>query len=331
MLNFDADENQPPQVVFLTYISRSGSTFLAQILDSLHEVCVGLETRLDDGWIRGEHVCLHSESEIRAYLNQMEKDAKFRQWGVSSDEIWQRLSMHPPPIYFGDILQAALLEYAGKTSPKVLVHKCGHYISCVSKIRQEIPRAKFIFVDRDPRAIYCSQKRSIDSLTRQPMQSDIVDFALEYKKLQRSLQSVSQDPYVMVVQYEEIIASDPRAIQQKFAQFLEVDSFSVNTSNYYSTIPEAQKHLHRRVESGVPDRTRVSAWKNELPVSEILFLGWALRNWLKAKKYENCKIPIDKIKLTELFALFRHLSRYIYEAHFGRHFRNKMRDCLWKR
>ena len=70
---------EPPQLVFLTYIARSGSTFLAHQLDSLRDVNVSLEAALPDGFVRpAVYVAANREGPMGQSLRQWPRPCKAR-------------------------------------------------------------------------------------------------------------------------------------------------------------------------------------------------------------------------------------------------------------
>jgi len=306
-----------PRIVFLTYVSRSGSTFLAQELDTLEGVRVGIEARFQDGWIRGPNVILNNNEELDRYLETLYADPKFSAWGVSRKSLKKRLAALPFPLRFSDVLLASLQEYIGTPEPEVIVHKCGHYILCVNQIRSELPDALFLFLDRDPRSIYASQKRSRNSLTGEQFQRDIVDFVLQYRLIQSAVDALVSKPYVMSVSYEEIVCGGLKSTLHAIAGFVGVDGNQWKKSNYFNAIPEAQKHLHVNVGRRVPNPSRINAWQDELSVAEKAFLERALSKYLARKGYSRSRTLRMK-RRKDFRELIEFEARYFYE-HVRRH------------
>ncbi|MCI5134334.1 MAG: sulfotransferase, partial [Candidatus Electrothrix sp. AW2] len=202
------------QIVFLTYLNRSGSTYLSAKLSNYKEVRVGLEAHFNDGWIN-PGFSIRTEQDLHSYLDTLYQDVKFQSWKVHRDELFTCLKARAYPLRFSDILLAALSLYQGySVVPQILVHKCGEYYRCIQTIRQELPRAKFIFVNRDPRAVFSSQRRSLDSQTGQPMQKNILHFLFGYLDTLQRLKELEHDPNFLVVQYEELIANEAEVMHE---------------------------------------------------------------------------------------------------------------------
>ncbi len=301
------------QIVFLTYLNRSGSTYLANKLSGYETVKVGIEARFVDGWIR-PGFSIRTEDELQSYLDTLYQDAKFQAWQINRDELVKHLASLPLPLCFSDVLRAALSLYQGHSPEKrIVVHKCGEYYRCVKTIRQELPSAKFIFVNRDPRAVFSSQRRSLDSQTGQPMQKNILHFLFSYLDTLQRLESLQNDPNFLVIQYENLIEHETE-VMAGIEQFFGISSQKENVDQpgYFSSIPSAQQHLHTHVQDGRPRPDRVTGWQQELSVSHLLFLQTVLKRYLLAKGF-----PLYHPKKTGLLTMSHFavlLCLYLYES-----------------
>ncbi|MCI5177841.1 MAG: sulfotransferase [Candidatus Electrothrix sp. AW3_4] len=306
-LGFDWD------IVFLTYLNRSGSTYLSAKLSKYQEVRMGVEARFIDGWIT-HGFFIRTEEELHSYLDTLYLDNKFQSWKIERDELVKRVSALPYPLRFSDILLAALSLYQGRASaPRVLVHKCGEYYRCVQAIRQELPGAKFIFVNRDPRAVFSSQRRSLDSQTGQPMQENILHFLFGYLDTLQRLIELEHDPNFLIVQYEELIANETE-VMHGVENFLELSPVEqqAGKKDYFSSIPQEQRHLHQHVQSGTPCSDRITGWQQELPAPYILLLQTVLKNYLRKKGF-SFYTP-SKVTLSDLGQFMMLFCLYWYEA-----------------
>ena len=274
-----------PQIVFLTYLNRSGSTYLADKLSRCNAVKMGIEARFIDGWIR-PGFSVRTADELNSYLDALYQDAKFQAWQIDRDELAKHLTALSLPLRFSDVLLAALSLYQGCASEKhIFVHKCGEYYRCVQTIRQELPKAKFIFINRDPRAVFSSQRRSLDSQTGQPMQNNVLHFLFGYLDTLRRLEHFQNDPDFLIVKYEDMLADEEKAMAV-IKQFMGVPSKEKQSdisASYFSSIPREQQHLHTHLQDGRPCADRITGWQQELPVSQLLLLQTVLKRYLLAR------------------------------------------------
>ncbi|CAK8724917.1 hypothetical protein KKHLCK_15355 [Candidatus Electrothrix laxa] len=308
-----SDIRQPhAQIVFLTYLNRSGSTYLASKLDGYETVKVGIEARFVDGWII-PGFAVRTVQELHSYIDTLYKDTKFQAWNIQRNELLNLLTDLPLPLCFSDILQAALSLYRGSSSGQhILIHKCGEYYRCVERIRQDLSGAKFIFINRDPRAVFNSQRRSMDSRTGQPMQKSILHFLFGYLDTLQRLEVLQHDPGFLVVQYEELIANEVD-VMRGIKKFLELSPTNqqFDKTDYFASIPQGQRHLHQHVQNGDPCSDRVSGWKQELPVPYILLLQTVLKKYLRKKGFSFYSPA--KITLPALGQFIILLCMYWYE------------------
>lgn len=298
-------------IVFLTYLARSGSTYLASKLDGCSGVRVGIEARFVDGWTTPGFL-VENEAQLQQYISSLYVDEKFRKWNIPEDVLQAQCTNLSFPVQFSDILSVCLAEYFKDDVSSVQIHKRGDYYQCVGRILKELPNAKFIFIDRDPRAIYNSQSKSLDSKTNLPMMSDIVHFVLEYNKEQQMLLEASKFGCFYICSYEQLLRNENQEIK-KILNFLDVqiqDNVQ-GKSSYFDTIPDAQKHLHEHVKSGTPVLKRINGWQEELCPGDRIFLDIVLSATIKEKGYLSGK----KIcfKPAELKKLSISLARYYYE------------------
>lgn len=298
-------------IVFLTYLARSGSTYLASKLDTCAGVRVGIEARFIDGWTTAGF-SIENPVQLQQYISSLYTDEKFRKWKIPEEVLHEKFSSLKFPVQFSTVLSVCLAEYFKDDVPLVQIHKRGDYFKCVEQILKELPAAKFIFIDRDPRAIYNSQSKSLDSKTNLPMMRDIVHFVFEYKKEQQMLSNASSFPCFYRCSYEQLLKNESDELK-KILQFLGVKNqyVALEKGSYFDAIPNAQKHLHEHVKSGVPVLKRIDGWKDELCPADRSFLNIALSALIKEKGY----LPDKKLcfKPSECKKLYISLARYYYE------------------
>jgi hypothetical protein len=250
---------------------------LAEIISTLPGVGVGIEARFQDGWIRGPAVRIQNDADLESYLETLYGDEKFNEWNVDRNKLQSKLMQKGFPLEFGQVLRSCLELYFAPEQPDVLVHKCGHYIRCIDRILDEIPDAKFLFIDRDPRAIFNSQRVSRASFYDGMMQNNAVYFALEHVRAQEEVRKHLGSPYFLYLRYEDLLDQE-ETVREQICSFLQVPNVKRNREvSYREKIPQAQQHLHPLVGSEKMVKDRGVAWKNELPREDRLFLEKVIR------------------------------------------------------
>lgn len=303
-------------ICFLTYMARSGSTLLARELDRYKAIGVTIEENIPDGLLKGEKLCINNIKELDQYLHSLYEDEKYRAWNIDKKKIRDLLLQHEFPILLNQVIKSLHQAYFSE-KPQMIIHKKGRYYLKIHEIRKLFPNAKFLHIDRDPRAIYNSQKEAKDSATGEVMCKSIVAFALSYKLTQSILKKHNKEKYLHLVYYENFL-NNIKTELEKVLNFFEIhDPYRDNHSVYYQKIPETQKYLHKNIEGSIfPQRS--TAWKNELENEEIFFLQSVLKKDLKDKKYAFVKIQFKNItkKLYLIKLLWAFYSRYLFKLTF---------------
>lgn len=300
---------------FLTYLNRSGSTLLAKKLAQYKDIGVGIEAKLIDGIQRGS-VDIKNEDDLDQYLDLNYKDPKFRSWKISKEELKNRvIEKYNFPIRFNHFLETAFELYFKNDPKKIYIHKQGRYFNHIKKIRKLFPNAKFIFIQRDPRAIYNSQKKATNSTDGSPMQTDIVKFALGYKKVQKLLKQYVNENYFHIIRYEKLLYDEVNEMND-ILDFLKVNPLISDKDNYYNRIPKHQQNLHLNLKNNMNKNERIDAWKNELENWEVLFLQKVLKKELNVNTYNYfANINIKIFSKDNIFMLQPKLIKF-YELFF---------------
>lgn len=263
-------KKEQKQIVFLTYIARSGSTYLSKLLSEYDDVGVTIEGDLPDG-LKGRDLFEVNESgELDPALDCVYSNPKFREWSVERAKLKSRLLEHNNlPLDFNRLLTVVLDLYFENNHAKIFVYKCAIYRAHMDRMRTMFPGAKFILLLRDPRAIFRSQKRSLHSETKRPMQSNPVATALNFKKTVTTARDHKRNEWLHILKYEDLIPNTNEEMAS-LLKFLGVENkIRINQSRYFDTIPDKQKHLHQNLKAG-PIKDRIDAWKNDLTASERL-------------------------------------------------------------
>jgi hypothetical protein len=299
-----------PPIVFLTYMSRSGSTFLSSKLNEYNAIGVSIEGRFPEEWISGQRKVISDDQELNDYLNRLYAVPKFYAWNVDRTDLVKNLLNKGFPLKYRDMLCACLDYYFNKRLVEYYLYKAGHLYLYMDYLAGQFPDAKFVFVDRNPLAILNSQLKSIDSVTKRPMCSDIVDFVLNYNEVQDILDAHKDMPYLHVVRYESLV-KDETGEMERILDFLGLKNREKNsTRTYYDSIPDQQRHLHQNVRSGSVNQDRLDAWKDELKLGHRLYLQVVLSDYLKRKGYaEQVNVVMP---LREIFRFIVNISRHIY-------------------
>ena len=264
---------------------RAGSTLLARELDLCEGLAVGIEESLPDGILWGEPVKIHSRQDLEHYLNQAFQDEKIQAWGLEKRRVREKLlADYAFPLDFSHVMVALLSLYLGDLVSGCVIHKKGPYYRHIKKVRKLFPQSGIIFMDRDPRAIYNSQKQALRSDSGKPMAESLSTFVFQYIESQQIKKRYLPEDFFYVVNYEDLLANLSGEIK-RLLDFLGVPASYSSESLYENKIPVNQRHLHTNLGKGMM-HGRIDAWKEELPVDEIYFLQKALKRTLRNKGFD---------------------------------------------
>lgn len=299
-------------ITFLTYLSRSGSTLLASKLDKYSEVGVSIEENWEDGILKGK-VKLKGEKDLDLYIKNISESNKFKFWDISSLQLKEDLMTFSFPISYNNILKSIYKQFFKNDEIKYFVHKKGAYFMHYKKVLRVFPNAKILFIDRDPRAIYNSQKKSIDSITGKFMRGNPVSFAIYYKKSRLVINRLLNKSYFLITSYERLITNEKDELS-RILNFIGMKRFSTinQSADYFNKIPESQKHLHGNIKTDKIIKQRMQGWQEELDECELAFLQCVLKKEIKELDYvikniqTNCKFEFYKLVI--LFSLKYPLS-----------------------
>lgn len=289
-----------PHICFLTYLNRSGSTYLSAILDGYKDVAVSIEEDIPDNFTRGRCI-IKNEKDLDHYLDQIYTLPKFSSWAIPREELKTKLQINSFPITFYEVLTSILELYFKGSTASVWIHKHGEYILHTYLIRNLFPRSKIIFITRDPRAIYSSQKKSLDSVKQLPMTKSVAHFAYKYLKYMEHVERSKKSNWFHLVRYEDLILLESKTIK-KLLDFLEVDNKLEENTMYKDKIPENQAYLHSNIQSG-PIASRIDQWRDSLSNLEVYLLQTTLKDYLNRYSYKSVNVQLTTTEYLKLLGL----------------------------
>ena len=277
-------KNQP--FIFVNYLSRSGSTLLCSLLDQYSDIDVGIEAGFPgfpEKITPNNDNPIHSKAEVSDYLDQLYSDNRFCSWNIPRENLEKTLLAQTKPITFELILEACFNQYFNQNLPKYIVHKAGYFIKDLETTRTLFPGSHHIYVTRDPRAIYASQKNAISLYNNKPMALNLYRFCREFKLRHNIAMANKSANDFSLIQYEKM-ASNPTANIEKILSKLSISSNKKNNTDYQQKIPDAQKSLHKNLDSA-PNQKSIDKWKEQLSDIEIFLIECLLTKELSSLRY----------------------------------------------
>jgi len=273
------------QFIFLIYLNRSGSTYLAGLLDRYDDIGVTPEARIPDGIV--ESSCNISDyGALNNFLSRLYNNHKFKSWEIDREKLKNKILNHGDfPFKFKDVFSIILDEYFRDSKASVYIYK-SPYLFYISRIRERFPEARFLFIIRDPRAIYSSQKKTFDTDNRVPMASDPIKSLIQFKLAYQIFRKYEHQEWFYSLRYEDLILNPDKEVQKVLSFFDVKSALSDDCNDVYSMkLSEKQKLIHQNVQSG-PITDRINAWLQELDKSEISVIQNYAGREIEALGYE---------------------------------------------
>lgn len=286
----------------LVYDSRSGSTFLANLLVKHLDAAIPPETNFITA-ILGNYnkQTIENETELQQVFEIVYADIKFSDWQIKREELNQYIIRSFPFSQRDFILQVCTL-YRQKYYPNSQIFglKKGAYLFKHQAMKELFPSAKFIKIIRDGRAVFNSKKHSIYSVTGKPFETDPYQAAQEWCKMSNLFREVSQKypGETFRIQYEQLIQNPKKFIDQ-LKQFLNVSTvIQAKQKNYI--VAERYGNLHENINKP-PLTERIDAWKDSLTAQEIY--------QYETVAYENLSLAGYKLVNNRFMLAYQGLSK----------------------
>lgn len=265
------EKNGLLKLVFLTYINRSGSTFLANQLSKHPDISVAPEAEILIKFFLEHPGKVYYKRQFPFILKALRSNRKFQTWNFPFDQLKRSLDTYSKIRAFEFfLLIAQLFVRFNKPSAQVWMFKGTRLLYLVDKIMNTLGKevqVKFIYLFRDPRAVFASQKKSIGTYHGRLMSENPVKTAMEWKDFHNTANSVSTKHPLTEVKYEELILNFDAEIERILGQIgiASTEDFS-STASF--ALPANQRHLHENINKA-PDPAILMKWKNELSEREI--------------------------------------------------------------
>jgi len=169
------------KIVLISYLNRSGSTFLVNQLSKIPQVCICPEAdilyelllRYSDFKVKKHH--------IKKWKSLFELDYKFKTWKIPIDSIInQNIVGKTSYLLFLEILIA--FQKVHFPNCNILIFKQNYLYKAFNKLSTSYSDYKFysLILIRDPRGIYSSQKSTITPQTNKKMSTNPLQFIKEW-------------------------------------------------------------------------------------------------------------------------------------------------------
>lgn len=296
------------KIVFLSYINRSGSTYLVNQLSKVPDICICPEADVLYDLLLSYPNKIIRPYHIRKWKALLDLDYKFQFWKLPISTILNSSILGKKFfLFFIDILIAFQKKHFPDS--KIIVFKHNYIYKIFLEISKpgNIELYGFSLI-RDPRSIYNSQKKTISPYTHRKMCTNPLHFIKEWNKYVDRHQSVSQFNNYSIIVFEDIILYfndvmdfilNCLGIQESFNKYL--NSLPKHTmwinSDYKTIHPDIDK---------LPIIANINKWKKEVNLVELEILT---KYCCKNKYYSITKIAYSNFLNLFIFNLLFSFQR----------------------
>jgi len=274
--------------IFIVGLGRSGTTLLSRILDAHSDVVIFPET----WW----YVVLDRLGCIEEFTDPW-------QYQLFLHEVWNNLKSYKDPAarvvaseasrqprYVGPtapVLERLGRAYARERNARIWGEKTPGHALWLPQIRTLFPRAKILFIVRDPRDVLVSYDDRWDQARRDTEYLISTAALLKYYLTYLLCRPSFPPEQIRWVRYESLTAQ-PSEVMQDICRFLEIDfqpemmSFYQRHKNIERDIPEG---YHHRLLSQPPTTGRVGRYRKIFSSSQIALIERVLGPEMQALGY----------------------------------------------
>ncbi len=259
------------RVVFLSHLSRSGSTLLANRVEASLEVIVAPEAALPREMYglptRSRRASYFSERRtLEAYLADLLDRSKLSSWELDLDRIIAGVQL---PLSMTQLCQVLMSAYgAGQDSRPnpVVVHKGDPVMPWLAAdVQKSFVRSSVLHIVRDPRAVYVSQMKGNESIGVRPFARSAASSGAEWRLGAESVIRSRRAQSTVYVRYEDLLQDSQSALYQIATSLdLRVRTRTRTSESFIDRVDiDERRNLHSLVGGSIVN-DRADAWQKDI-------------------------------------------------------------------
>jgi hypothetical protein len=243
-------------------VSRSGTTLLKQMLDRHPLLAIPTESYfLPQLWDRhGEH------PDRKAFLDDLERLARLRDWGVGRADVDERLPAAPS---FAEAIQAIYRSYADARGKPRFGDKTPSYMQRLDALQRAFPDARYLHLIRDGRDaalsfLALSRKASFNPARPRSLGAFAVQWRREVEGARRFGRDHGPGRY-RELRYEDLVA-EPEATLRLACELLGLE-FDPAMLDYHRDADAGTLRDHPRLAE--PPTPGLRSWREQLAPRQV--------------------------------------------------------------
>ncbi len=250
-------------VIFLTYINRSGSTFLASELNKSPEICSCPEAQiLVDSLLVKPNQTLKRKV-AQKILKSFSSNPNYKEWR----KIKIDFSSLEPSMTNISFFHTLLNQYKSITKPKAIhvLFKAERLIELFGLF----PNEHWIILIRDCRAVYNSQKHTNWPGTNKKMSTNPIRTAMFWKTFIQRSEKCFSNKSALVVKYENLIVNHESSLNHLVDHLnISMVTREISDNQFFNRLSKANQEIHKNIILA-PCIDHVNKWESYLSKKEI--------------------------------------------------------------
>ncbi len=264
--------------IFLLYVPRSGSTWLAnQLANKSSEILVLPELKTLE-ILYG----LNDLSDPRRIAKSINSDPRWKNTNIGFSQLLELLQSEKEltPKRILDKLVANIISKR-KMNPKAVLFKNGTSLWHVEKIEKHFKRLSFLHIYRDPRGCISSMLKAKAAF--RPNEKFTVKNSYQlskyYKQYRISARAI-QNNRLIEINYESLVLDQTRVLKTL------LNELNIRETKKHSSlaISEEEKRLHANINKSSL-KNRIVGWKNDLSIADGKLVEYMCADYLFGENY----------------------------------------------
>ena len=293
--------------IFIVGMARSGTSLLQSILNNHPNIVIPRETGffyLTEIYQKKSKIASFSKEEIELFWNWYSKERRFTYLNLNKNEVRNNIDKTNNSKNFINVLDGVMNTCLEVNNKVRWGEKTPGHEMYLEKIFESYPKAKIIFMIRDPRAVYFSLKNV-------PWNNQFISvFIKRWNRSVKKFKEYRSDDRVLMVNYEELVNNVNYKILE-ICNFIgeeyNNDMLKNRLSNFETFGKNSWSFKNEFATSRKVDNSSIEKWKNNLNSFEVS----VIENYAESEiftelfQYSNNKFDI-KYKLNYKYLKFRY-------------------------
>jgi hypothetical protein len=258
---------------------RSGTTLLSAMLASHPHMAIAPETHFLSYWVvRFRRLDVRREKDFHCFWNHFSPGLHFQGLGLDADASRRRILLLAEHDY-QDIFSALLRMYAEERGKARWGEKTPTHYLYLDALLRWFPRARILYVVRDPRAVVASRLR----MPWRPRGVD--DVAGQWRDSIRILDAWGDDGRVHEVRYEALVRA-PEPTLRDVCEFLDEEYIPVMLEYTEAARPLIAGKPWNDDALQSPNRTNIDRWTSQLSPHDVAMIEYLAGKEMAGHGYE---------------------------------------------